>query len=139
MKRKWRNAFIVMSVVCALVVAYFFVLPFLVQNEMKNLNNVEIEYNGKIYKMTNTEQLSHLQDHLNTSEWERVFDDYNANVPEIYIAINNRYLLSFTPNSNQGHIRVSLCFLKSNIIVSNYIMSVQQYNRLVSFLDSIEN
>lgn len=98
----------------------------------------EIEYNGNIFSITNTEQLSNLYDHLNIPEWKRIFDANNDSVPDVYIAVNNKYLLSFTQNSNQGHISVCLCFLKSKVIVGNYIMGVQYYNRLICFLDSIE-
>lgn len=138
MKRKWRNGFIIsLTVACALVVCYLFVLPFLAQLEVENLTDVDVEYEADVFSITDMEQLSELHDHLNISKWKRVFHDNNNSVPAIYIAVNNRYRFSFTRDSNQDQINVCLCFLKSNIIVGNYIMDVQHYNRLTSFLDSM--
>lgn len=138
MKYKWRKTvFISISVLCVLVALYVFVLPLFVQNQLNDLANIEIEYDGSVQSITNVDKISGVLDHMKMSEWERTFNDNSDTVPEVYIAANNKYLLSFIPHSNQDFVDISICFLHSRLVIGNYKMDVQDYNELVNFLDTI--
>lgn len=138
MKYKWRKTVLIsISVLCVLIAVYVFALPLLVQNQLNDLANIEIEYDGSIQVITDVEEISDVLDHMKISEWERTFDDNSDTVPDVYIAANNRYLLSFTPYSNQDFVYISICFLRPRLVIGNYKMDIQYYNELVSFLDTI--
>ena len=138
MKYKWRRTvFISMFVLCVLVVIYVSVLPLFVQNQLNNLADIEIEYNGSVQSITDVNEISDVLDHMKMSEWERTFDDNSDTVPEVYIVANDRYLLSFIPNSNQDSVDISICFWHSRFVIGNYKTDAQYYTELVSFLNAI--
>ena len=138
MKHKRRKAVLIsVSVLCVLIAVYVFALPLYVQKQFNDLVNIEIEYDGSVQSITDVGEISGVFDHMKMSEWERTFDDNSDTVPEVYIAANNRYLLSFTPYSNQNFVDISICFLRSRLVIGSYKMDVQYYNELVNFLDTI--
>lgn len=138
MKCKWRKAVLIsISVFCVLIAVYVFVLPPFVQKQLNDLGNIEIEYNGSVQSITNADEISDVLDHMKMSEWERTFNDNGDTVPEVYIAANNRYLLSFIPYSNQDSVDISICFLHSRLVIGNYKMETQDYNELVNFLGTL--
>ena len=138
MKCKWRKAVLIsISVFCVLIAVYVFVLPPFVQKQLNDLGNIEIEYNGSVQSITNADEISDVLDHMKMSEWERTFNNNSNTVPEVYIAANNRYLLSFILYSNQDFVDISICFLRSRLVIGNYKMETQDYNELVNFLGTL--
>lgn len=138
MKQKWKKAFLISaSVLCVLIAVYVFVLPLYVQKQLNDLSNIEIEYGGSVQSITDVDEISGVLEHMKMSEWERTFDDNSDTVPEVYIASNNRYLLSFIPYSHQDFVDISICFLRSRLVIGSYKMDVQYYNELVNFLDTL--
>ena len=138
MKQKWKKTVLIsVSVLCVLIAVYVFVLPLYVQKQLNDSANIEIEYDGSVQSITDVDEISGVLDHMKMSEWERTFDDNSDTVPDVYIASNNRYLLSLTPYSNQDFVDISICFLRSRLVICSYKMDVQYYSELVNFLDNL--
>lgn len=138
MKHKWRKkVFISVFVFCALIFMYIFALPFFVRHQLNDLNNISIYYKGIDQSITDAEEISGVLGYLRMSGWKRTFDDNADIVPEVYIAVNNMYLLLFKPYANQDTVDITICFLRSHIIIGTYKMDAQYYRELVSFLDAI--
>lgn len=138
MKHKWRKKFfIIVFVFCMLIFMYIFALPFFVRHQLKDLNNFSIEYKGIDQSVTDVEEISGELDYLRMSEWKRTFHDNADTVPEVYVAANNTYLLLFKPYANQDTVDITICFLRSHIIIGTYKMDAQYYRELVSFLDAV--
>lgn len=136
---RWKKiGYVCLGIIGAILLLYVIILPVFVKQQIKNTDNVSIEYCGTYIILKETSDVIKLKECIKLASWKRSFKDQVDTVPNVYMVMDEYYLVSFRLGNTPGYVEVSVSFRPLMLELGNYKMERRYYEALILFCNQLK-